>query len=157
MSPVIQTTINPGDLLPLPTPGIMDSGPTNVSPAPSAAVPAASSGNWFTSDILPILGLAEQAYSVSVTHQQPGAYGAGVGYGTGGATYPGGITAAQYAAMTPAQRMQYNAQYGAAGVNAGSIPSLSSLLGGSSGMLLLGGVSLLAMIMLMRPSAPARR
>lgn len=137
---------------------IMDSSPIASNPAPTVApgTPpgvstggAVSSGNWFTSDVVPILGLAAQAYEATVTHMMPGVTGIGTGAGVLG---PGGLTPAQYAAMTPAQRAAYAAQYSGAGVGLapGASDPLSAMLGGSSGMLLLGGVGLLAMIMLMR-------
>jgi hypothetical protein len=139
--------------IPMPSFTIADQPPAN--PVPTTATPSTSGSTDYFGDALKLLSVAGQTL-IGYTAAQHGALPPGVSGGifagqpvTG---LPGGITAAQLALMTPAQRAQYASMY--PGTAAGSTPTdfLSALMGGSSGttMLLLGGASLLVMVMLMR-------
>lgn len=142
---------------------------------PANPAPAGSSTDWLTK-ALQIATVGAQTYTAVNAAQRPytspGVYVPGVtqapvyagGYVAPGVT-PGvpvgaGLTAAQIAAMTPAQRVQYASMYPQAsypGVSAGgAAPSstdfVGQLFGGmdTSKMLLWGGAGLLLTMLLMR-------
>jgi hypothetical protein len=150
MTPYLQDlSYNVPSLPNIPTPALayQPSGPITSNPAPGANAPSGGgSSNWFSQDVLPVLSLATQAFEADVTHQIPGAYGYG-GITPGMPVGPGGVTAASYAAMSPAQQAAYRAMYPAASLTAPAL-DLTSMFGGTTGMLLMGG-SVLLMVLLM--------
>lgn len=146
---------------------------TYTPQAPANPVPVGSSTDWLT-NALKIATVGAQTYVATQAMDQgrpyvsPGTYGpAGLApqsmYAPGvtpGVAVGAGLTAAQIAAMTPQQRVQYASMYPQAsypGVTAnGYAPAptdfVGELFGGmdTSKMLLLGGAGLLVMMLMMR-------
>lgn len=121
-----------------------------VAPSlPSPPVSVAPSTDWF-GDLTKLAQVAGQTAVGIIAAQHglpPGVTGGGISPGPG--VVPG-MSAAQLAALTPAQRAQYAAMYPGTSPSGGDM--LSSLLGGSSmtTMLLISGLGLVAVLMLAR-------
>lgn len=148
--------------VPAPSFDVQQQAPANPT-QPAAAVSAPGSSTDWAGDLVKLATVAGQTF-VGITAAQRGLQPPGVtGIMPGPGVGAGPLTAAQLALMTPAQRAQYATMYPGTGA-ASPTDFLSTLLGTGSGtgpslteIMLLGGVGLLAFMMISKSSNQGRR